>query len=142
MIKVYAVILLVCLIKLQNEIIINLIEVQGKSSMETIMEGLKSKLMVFFGEEIFTDKEEEEFTEAKIGSILNEWKFHGSRKMALGHRVQVLRVLVRRLHYDKRPNMSEFEFNVRCEKYLDNLLFKYEYRLEKAIGFIRTKCST
>ena len=103
----------------------------------------KYKLMEFFGEgEVFTDAEWNEFEMKRVEFILSEWEFHGNRKKALGHRVQVLRVLVRTFHDGKRIGMNENEFNARCESYLDKLLRKYDYRIEEAINHLRKVRST
>jgi hypothetical protein len=141
LIKTCSISLLICLIKLQYEAIIKFIGMQGINGMETVEESLKSELMIFFGE-VYTDEEWEEFTEAKIELILDEWEYHGNRKAALGYRVQVLRVLVMEFHKDKSKDMDHIEFNHRCEKYLDNLLKKYDYRLEKDIDHLRKVRST
>lgn len=109
---------------------------------QQIEENLKSSLIKVFGKDVLTEDELDEENENGINHVLELYKMHGNRKKALGRRVQVLRVLVRRLHNDKRLKMTEFEFNVRCEKYLDNLLSKYEYRVETAIDRTRDLCST
>lgn len=109
---------------------------------EQVDADVKSVLIKIFGEGLLTEEELEEVNKNNMQYVMTLYKLHENRKKALGHRVQVLRVLVRRLYEHKRLSMNEFEFNVRVEKYLDNFLVKYEYNLERAIRVLRSKGST
>lgn len=107
------------------------------------LDSIKERLTSLFGEGILTQEQSEKLYDDKVNYILTVHKSHQNRKKALGYRIHVLRVLIRHLHGSKRLSMKEFEFNIRVDKYLDNLLFKFKYRLESAIIYVRELiCST
>jgi hypothetical protein len=65
-------------------------------------------------------------------------KERSKRKLALGCRVQILRVLIRNKFKDHRDTLTESEYWERVEKYLDGVLIKFDYNLEEAIDHYRS----
>lgn len=82
--------------------------------------------------------QEELENEEGIAEVISREKGHQAAKLAMGGRVQVLRVLVTRKFHEKRKQMNEWEFQRRCEKYLDNILTRFDYRVEQAIDEVRS----
>lgn len=74
-------------------------------------------------------------------AVLKE-KQHARQKRDLGHRIQVLRVLVRNYYRERRFKMTELDFINHCEAVLDNMLAKYDYDLESIIDKWRTVVPT
>lgn len=60
-------------------------------------------------------------------------EMHRKQKDAIGFRLQVTRVLVRRYYQDKRDHLTEFDFTRHCEAVLDNMLCRYNYDNEAII---------
>jgi hypothetical protein len=60
-------------------------------------------------------------------------KSHSRKKEALGHRVQVLRVLIRNYYKEKQLSFLEGDFVNHCEAVLDNMLSRFSYDLEMII---------
>lgn len=69
----------------------------------------------------------------EIEKIMINEKSHRDTKRELGHRVQILRVLIRRYYAEKRKKFSEDNFSKNCEAVLDNVLSRYDYQLELLI---------
>lgn len=69
--------------------------------------------------------------------VNDKTKDHQRKKEQLGHRVQVLRVLVRRHYAAKRDAFTEDQFCKQVEAVLDNVLHKYDYDLEHCIDSFR-----
>ena len=65
--------------------------------------------------------------------VIAKEKSHAKRKIELGHRVQVLRVLIRKYYGDKKLQYTEDDFSKHCEAVLDNMLSRFDYDLEMII---------
>lgn len=65
-----------------------------------------------------------------LGALRNE---HLERKQALGHRIQILRVLLSRFIKPVNP-IAIFPTYGEIEEYLDDVLIKHDYDLEDAIA--------
>ena len=73
-----------------------------------------------------------------IEKIIFKEKLHKLKKVALGPRVQILRVLIQRYYQDKRDLYTNRDYLKNCEAVLDNMLCKFNYELEDIIDKWRT----
>ncbi len=93
--------------------------------------------------EVFGEVEECETSlkrdRGKLFHNLSKFKYHPAKKLFLGDRVQVLRVLVFHNYTDKINELGYRAYIRRVESYLDKLLIKFNYDLEVAIDWLRNK---
>ncbi len=93
--------------------------------------------------EVFGEVEEyETYLESerkKLFHNLSKFKYHPAKKLFLGDRVQILRVLVFHNYTDKIKELGYRAYIRRVESYLDKLLVKFNYDLESAIDWMRNK---
>jgi hypothetical protein len=101
--------------------------------------------------EIFLDKIKKVFVEAeeyetyikrdreKLFHNLSKFNYHPAKKLFLGDRVQVLRVLVFHNYTIKMKELGYRTYIRRVEEYLDKLLIKFNYDLEGAIDWMHRK---
>ena len=90
-----------------------------------------------FGNVLLTDEEADK--NFGISDVIARERGHRQMKFNLGGRVQVLRVLVHKYFRLRQENSSEWEYYNRCEKYIDNILSKKNYRIEPIIDEFRLK---
>ena len=91
-------------------------------------------------QESFVDKMlkyTKERTKSNPEIVMEFDKKHANKKLSLGSRVQILRILVCNKYANLRLTMNEFDFRTKCEAAMDTLLFKYDYQLEKLIDHFR-----
>lgn len=96
------------------------------------------KISEIFGD-VITQEQFEKNEKKIMGEKLSRVKFHPTKKFILGERVQILRVLVRNMFKEKIKEIGYKDYVKRCEKYLDNILIKFDYDLELAIDCMRRK---
>lgn len=68
-----------------------------------------------------------------IQPIIDRDNGHMRKKAKLGHRVQVLRVLIINYYRNRRYEYNEDDFMKHCEAVLDNTLARFNYNLEAII---------
>ncbi len=72
---------------------------------------------------------------------IDQLQFQSSKRHCLGDRVWVLRKLVQVLFWEKEKTLGWEGFLFRVDQYIDNLLKKNDYGLEKCIEALRKKIS-
>jgi hypothetical protein len=91
-----------------------------------------------FGKNAILTPEEIEARDG-IAEVIARDRGHKAAKNHLGGRVQVLRLIIHGRYRAKQTaeGMSEWEYCLRCEKYLDNILIAKKYRIEDIITKLR-----